>query len=101
MFTVPNVTLMNIMACRVFRNTKFGIFRGTYKHSHSATMSIPNRADGPAIPLSLVATKPNGPDRVASDTTTFHANMYGVEITKTVEHLHDRDYSKERDMEHQ
>ncbi|KAF9044988.1 hypothetical protein BJ165DRAFT_1474706 [Panaeolus papilionaceus] len=27
MFTVPNVTLMNIMACRVFRNTKFGLIQ--------------------------------------------------------------------------
>jgi hypothetical protein len=24
MFVVPNVMLMNVMACRVFRNTKFG-----------------------------------------------------------------------------
>ncbi|PPQ74973.1 hypothetical protein CVT24_010274 [Panaeolus cyanescens] len=27
MFTLPNVTLMNIMACRVFRNTKFGLLQ--------------------------------------------------------------------------
>ncbi|PPQ64454.1 hypothetical protein CVT24_008464 [Panaeolus cyanescens] len=27
MLTVPNLTLMNIMACRVFRKTKFGMFR--------------------------------------------------------------------------
>ncbi|KAF9045136.1 hypothetical protein BJ165DRAFT_1611317 [Panaeolus papilionaceus] len=26
MFSVPNLALMNIMACRVFRNTKFGVF---------------------------------------------------------------------------
>jgi len=27
MFPIPNLVLMNIMACRVYRNTKFGIFR--------------------------------------------------------------------------
>ncbi|KAF9040041.1 hypothetical protein BJ165DRAFT_1351094 [Panaeolus papilionaceus] len=27
MFSPPNVAVMNIMACRVFRNTKFGIYR--------------------------------------------------------------------------
>ncbi|PPQ65077.1 hypothetical protein CVT24_003031 [Panaeolus cyanescens] len=29
MFASPDLTLMNIMACRVFRNTKFGLFRET------------------------------------------------------------------------
>jgi len=27
MFTVPNIVLMNVMACRVFRHTKFGLLR--------------------------------------------------------------------------
>jgi hypothetical protein len=26
---IPNIMLINVMACRVFRNTKFGIFRET------------------------------------------------------------------------
>lgn len=29
MFTVPNIAIMNIMACRVFRNTRFGVIRNT------------------------------------------------------------------------
>ncbi|KAF9044941.1 hypothetical protein BJ165DRAFT_1527886 [Panaeolus papilionaceus] len=29
MFSIPNVALMNIMACRVFRNTKFGLSQDT------------------------------------------------------------------------
>lgn len=27
MFATPNIALLNIMACRVYRNTKFGLFR--------------------------------------------------------------------------
>ncbi|KAF4609851.1 hypothetical protein D9613_010431 [Agrocybe pediades] len=53
MFTVPNIMLMNIMACRVFRNTKFGIFReNTYS---SARYKSTVKDDKFAVPLSLTS----------------------------------------------
>ncbi|KAF9563106.1 hypothetical protein CPC08DRAFT_686956 [Agrocybe pediades] len=59
MFTVPNIMLMNVMACRVFRNTKFGLFRESsfsttdFKStSPEAKFAQPHQS----IPLSLLST---------------------------------------------
>ncbi|KAF9045140.1 hypothetical protein BJ165DRAFT_1475549 [Panaeolus papilionaceus] len=52
MFTVPNVALMNIMACRVFRKTKFGVFREvTISTSHSTKVSRGRTPNGFALPI--------------------------------------------------
>ncbi|KAF9045141.1 hypothetical protein BJ165DRAFT_1528051 [Panaeolus papilionaceus] len=52
MFTVPNVALMNIMACRVFRKTKFGVFRETTVSSSQWTRSIQGRTpNGFPLPI--------------------------------------------------
>ena len=48
-FWVPNVLMVNIMACRVFRNTIFGKFRET----EIATSLISKELRGAVIPLSL------------------------------------------------
>lgn len=54
MFTVPNIMLMNIMACRVFRNTKFEVFR---ENTFSTTCLKPTiLEDKFTIPLSLTST---------------------------------------------
>ncbi|KAF8154858.1 hypothetical protein B0H34DRAFT_718261 [Crassisporium funariophilum] len=85
MFTVPNITLMNIMACRVFRNTKFGVFRETMISS-SKMMSRDDRTTAPSvIPLSL--RKGPNQSRAGDHDITLDSNG-GVAITKTVE----RDY---------
>ncbi|KAF8898069.1 hypothetical protein CPB84DRAFT_1748075 [Gymnopilus junonius] len=78
MFTVPNITLMNIMACRVFRNTKFGIFRGEAATSSGNPASV--------IPLSI---RRNGHTRSVIPEHRLEVN--GVEITKTIEHDYDTD----------
>jgi len=48
-FWVPNVLVVNIMACRVFRNTIFGRFRET----EIATSLISKQLRGAVIPLPL------------------------------------------------
>ncbi|KDR73162.1 hypothetical protein GALMADRAFT_125223 [Galerina marginata CBS 339.88] len=80
MFTVPNITLMNIMACRVFRNTKLGMSREPTISSNSKLMS---RGETPTtiIPLSL---RKGNQSRAAP-----HKEINGVEITKTIEHDYD------------
>ncbi|PPQ70819.1 hypothetical protein CVT24_001036 [Panaeolus cyanescens] len=82
MFTVPNIALMNIMACRVFRNTKFGVFRET--SISTSRMGSTNPADRSAsvIPLSL-RKNVHTPNRTDVDTIQFVHS--GVEITKTIE----------------
>ncbi|KAF9044975.1 hypothetical protein BJ165DRAFT_1527917 [Panaeolus papilionaceus] len=63
MFAIPNIILMNIMACRVYRNTKFGLSRdpgmemsSIYLHSESST-GVERSRDGigrrGAVPRSL------------------------------------------------
>ncbi|KDR73143.1 hypothetical protein GALMADRAFT_72738 [Galerina marginata CBS 339.88] len=92
MFTVPNIMLMNIMACRVFRNTKFGLFREN-TISTSKMRSKDDRTTASIIPLSLTGNS-RGKGQ-ASDTTVI--NMDGIEVTKTVERLHD--YPSDNKME--
>lgn len=52
MFVVPNVMLMNVMACRVFRNTKFG-----NQFTEPTIPSAPRRGPAPnhAISVSAIA----------------------------------------------
>jgi len=77
MFTVPNITLMNIMACRVFRHTKFGMFKET-SISSNKLMSRGETTPSSVIPLAF--RKGNSQNRTA---------VPEVEITKTIEHDYD------------
>ncbi|KAF8154826.1 hypothetical protein B0H34DRAFT_718046 [Crassisporium funariophilum] len=89
MFTVPNIMLMNVMACRVFRNTKFGLFRET-AISTSKMMSRDDVTGPSVIPLSL-----RGPARSRGlETEGTAVDVNGIDITKTVEHQRDYPYEK-------
>jgi len=83
MFTVPNIALMNIMACRVFRHTKFGMFRET---SISTSKLVTSGTESTAIPLSLR----NGirHSKIPANSDILDGN--GVEITKTIQHDYDQ-----------
>ncbi|PFH50121.1 hypothetical protein AMATHDRAFT_145912 [Amanita thiersii Skay4041] len=80
MFTIPNVALMNSMACRVYRNIRFGtmladpsvIFRTTM--NNSATLPV-------AFPPSRRSDRSN---------TNGYYGSNGIGITKTVEHARDQ-----------
>lgn len=94
MFTVPNIVLMNIMACRVFRNTKFGLFR----HGITTGSNLRSRDDRTAasvIPLSFTGnSRAKGP--ISDGSTVVESNLNGIEVTKTVEHLYPGDDKMER-----
>ncbi|KAF9043113.1 hypothetical protein BJ165DRAFT_1529231 [Panaeolus papilionaceus] len=93
MFTVPNIALMNIMACRVFRNTKFGVFRETSISTSRMNSTNPADRSASVIPLSL-RKNVQTPNRSDIDTIQFVHS--GVEITKTIECEYDR---SERSMQ--
>jgi hypothetical protein len=99
MFSVPNIALMNIMACRVFRNTKFGVFRETSISTSRMGTAKDGDRSASVIPLSLRKT-PHTMNRTEVDTIQFMHS--GVEITKTIEHDYDRSERsmtlKEKDM---
>ncbi|KAJ3511793.1 hypothetical protein NLJ89_g3893 [Agrocybe chaxingu] len=78
MFVVPNVMLMNIMACRVFRRTKFGLYR---EKTSINTSGVNSKSNDTIIPLSFISNShPNGRlGRGRSNT------IGGIEVTKTVE----------------
>jgi hypothetical protein len=63
MFVVPNVMLMNVMACRVFRNTKFG-----NKWMEPTTPTAPKRGPAPNHAISVSAIAFEEPD-----SSTTHA----------------------------
>ncbi|KAF8961492.1 hypothetical protein BDZ97DRAFT_1828505, partial [Flammula alnicola] len=83
LFTLPNVVLMHIMACRVFRNTKFGRFKeASISTTQLRFTAVGNRTTGPGIPLSLARQA-----RRRSDSNTQEVNSIpdteenGVAIT--------------------
>jgi len=97
MFTVPNIALMNIMACRVFRNTKLGLNREASSFFNSKASRTDAQVSG-AIPLSL---------RHNQLRSNGHTLQAAVNVTKTIDVEHDYDMSdkdsgerdtKERDM---
>jgi len=61
MFTVPNIMLMNIMACRVFRNTKLGVFHENTFNTCKSTI----KEDRFTVPFSL--TSGNGASASAGE----------------------------------
>ncbi|EMD35665.1 hypothetical protein CERSUDRAFT_96777 [Gelatoporia subvermispora B] len=77
MFTVPNIMLTNSMSCRVFRNTKFGLFRDI----SMSTMATHSSIRAGSIPLSLR----NNSSRGENDTNTDISGTT-VKISKVVEY---------------
>ncbi|KAF8800060.1 hypothetical protein BYT27DRAFT_7236154 [Phlegmacium glaucopus] len=59
---IPNVMLINVMACRVYRNTKFGIFRET-----TVDMVLPT--ENPDSDISIVFRRGNNSTSVQSGGT--------------------------------
>jgi len=59
MFTIPNIVVMNMMACRVFRNTRLGDFKGSLIVNSNNMLSREgrNKRNGPCV----TATIPLGP----------------------------------------
>lgn len=86
MFTVPNIVLMNIMACRVFRNTKFGHFRESEISTNGmSTLGIDNKrtANGSVtIPLSAMRMRTTGGH---PSHTLQTMDLPGIEVTRTIE----------------
>ena len=80
-FAAPNVTLMNIMACRVYRDTLFGLYREA-----EISSSFISRELNVAIPLSALEGGSGGRQ-------TGHSilNVDGIAITNMpVEHINER-----------
>jgi hypothetical protein len=85
MFTVPNIAVMNIMACRVFRNAKFGLYK-----SGISTGTIRHRGDRggkSAIPLSF--TKSGRVQHHSSNSTEVDTMENGIQVVKTIDHAND------------
>ncbi|KDR72732.1 hypothetical protein GALMADRAFT_228998 [Galerina marginata CBS 339.88] len=80
MFVAPNAVLMNVMACRVFRNTKFGRFRENTTSTSKIGLQEPSNAK-PLIPLSFI--RGSRGQRPTSNGTTFDASV--IDVTKAVD----------------
>ena len=74
MFATPNIALLNIMACRVYRNTKFGVFR-----EEEISTSNMNKADAE----SKLPPFPVFAHRTDLTTTDSHDSPYTVSSRTT------------------
>ncbi|KAJ7238946.1 hypothetical protein C8J57DRAFT_1193584 [Mycena rebaudengoi] len=71
---IPNVTLMNMMACRVYRNTMLGLTRGS-----GEGLSLPTLASGhQSIELSGVYFGPQRRGTTAGDVSHFTGELSGA-----------------------
>jgi len=81
-FTVPNVAVMNIMTCRVFRKMIFGTFR---ESQISASLDL--NADSSVIQLAEWEQGSGSGRTKQPGDATF--NIDGIAVTQTVERRHD------------
>jgi hypothetical protein len=81
MFTVSNVMLMNIMASRVYRNTKFGLFGDENGSNRVIIGGGGNRVSTSISPFRKSRQKRN----VDCD----GVDLNRIEITKTIQQIHD------------
>ena len=90
MFTVPNMAINNSMACRVYRDIKFGRISSTA----TTVGTLPTLAVEPRLPGGASRRKHNNFDtfelQTSPGTTKFNESRFkesGVHITKSVEQI--------------
>ena len=90
MFTVPNMAINNSMACRVYRDIKFGRISSTA----TAVGTLPTTAVKPRLPGTAGQQKYSNFDsfelQTSPGTTKFEESRYkesGVHITKSIEQI--------------
>lgn len=94
MFTVPNIALTNIMACRIFRKTKLGIrtpgtsFFGTTSRS-TARATDPRTPDGIPLALRRRGAPHDTTTTMMSDIDIETPHAMAVDVIKTIEHNYD------------
>ncbi|PPR04490.1 hypothetical protein CVT24_013099 [Panaeolus cyanescens] len=81
-FTVSNVMLMNIMACRVYRNTKFGLFASDDEEDH---VIIGRTGSGNRASMTVIRRNPRHVKSIDRD----RLDLRKIEIAKTVHHISD------------
>lgn len=89
-FVGPNVALMNIMACRVFRDTKFGLIQDT---SMSSGVRSDSTKIGNSVPLRVTRDHDNAFEMSNDDQRRSPSDtvMHVVHITKEVHYASDQD----------
>nr|GAT46966.1 predicted protein [Mycena chlorophos] len=97
MFTLPNLFLMNTMACRVFRNTKFGfhnrIANSAGEISSHGAISRPGAGGAAAVALPLASvSRPYNPYSPANGGVPGNKNIH-VNVSSTRYEMYDMDES--------
>ncbi|KAJ3506387.1 hypothetical protein NLJ89_g6892 [Agrocybe chaxingu] len=99
MFTVPNIVLMNVMACRVFRNVKFGKFRETPLSSNRRDNDR-SRHSGLPIPVSF-ASRARARNTEVLVTTVHETGLPAIHVhdaeMKDAQRHHDDDDDDDED----
>ena len=85
---VPNVVLMNNMACHIYRKIKFG----DYTAHPANSLNFVSQTSQPAIEF-------NGPDQLAQSNTTMRVKKLDLEQVVTGEMLSECRYSVTNPLE--
>ena len=86
MFTIPNIVVMNMMACRVFRNTRLADFQQSLIVNSNTVLSREGRNNRsgprsiPTIPLGPIQFR-NGDERTKTNQSTM-----SIEVSIQSEH---------------
>ena len=86
MFTIPNIVIMNMMACRVFRNTRLADFQQSLIVNSNIVLSREGRNNRsgprsiPTIPLGPIQFR-NGDERTKTNQSTM-----SIEVSIQSEH---------------
>ncbi|KAF9044970.1 hypothetical protein BJ165DRAFT_1527913 [Panaeolus papilionaceus] len=105
MFAIPNIILVNMMACRVFRNTKFGLTRDTvisttFLHSAAAVGNGNGNGNGEngAGPLPLMFNHERSlASRVSSDSEHRCRCQLYPRDAETVMHISKKEHDRSKE----
>jgi hypothetical protein len=106
MFTVPNIAIGNSMACRVYRDTKFGRINSSYTPRTSQKSILPKVTPPPQFSHQGSRAPYSIPTKTDYSGESTMSPEYGIHITTKVERTHDvpmaimsggKEYSTDKD----
>jgi len=87
MFTIPNLVLINIMACRVYRKIKFGSFKGSQISTNVITNNMmfnadPSKGSGMENVVSFGAQTTRRTKEISPDIQLVHRDVAEGDVSK-------------------
>jgi len=88
MFTIPNIVVMNMMACRVFRNTRLGDFQQALVVDFNIVTILSREGRNDRNGLRSTATIPLGPIHFRNEDERPKTDQSGISIDVSIQSEH-------------